>query len=119
MTPPDALAPDHVQPMDEEWRDASEVGADESRAAWAQSAREELIETAKRYHEVITQKELAVAVQQRSGIRTTRPAHYWIGEVLASVTRECVERDEPLLSSLCVNADGSVGEGYATAVLEL
>jgi hypothetical protein len=35
------------------------------------------------------------------------------------VTRDCAERDEPLLSALCVNAQGSVGETYGAAVAEI
>jgi hypothetical protein len=100
----------------DQWQEASEVGVEASRAAWAEAAREELIEVAGRYHAVMTSKELAAAVQERSGIRTSQPPHYWIGDVLQRVARACAAKDEPLLSSLCVNADGSVGEGYAEAV---
>jgi hypothetical protein len=42
--------------------------------------------------------------------------HQWIGDVLARVTDECQSRTEPLLSSLCVTMQGSVGQGYADAV---
>ena len=58
---------------------------------------------------MITSKELAAPVMERSNINTKRPTHYWIGDVLGRVAADCAERDEPLLSSLCVNAEGSVG----------
>ena len=105
-----------AEPEADQWQQASEVGLEASRAAWAEAAREELIEVAGRYHAVTTSKELAAAVQERSGIRTSQPPHYWIGDVLQRVARACAAKDEPLLSALCVNADGSVGEGYAEAV---
>jgi hypothetical protein len=97
--------------------DAAEVGEDASRVAWADAAREVLLETAAKYHSVITSKELATAVMERSNIHTKRPSHYWIGDVLTRVATECAERGEPLLSSLCVNADGSVGASYAASVV--
>jgi hypothetical protein len=90
-----------------------------ARSSWAEAAREQLTETARRYHAVITHKELAESVQQRSGIRTTQPAHYWIGDVLLRVAQDCAARGEPNLSSLCVNAAGSVGEGYRSAVAKI
>jgi hypothetical protein len=37
--------------------------------------------------------------------------------VLTRVAAECARRDEPLLSSLCVTTDGSVGASYGPAVL--
>jgi hypothetical protein len=107
------------RPGDGEWREASEVGAEEAQAAWASSAHQALREVAGRYHALVTTKELAGLVQMSTGIRTRQATHYWISEVLARVARECVRQDEPLLSSLCVNASGSVGDGYAVAVREL
>jgi hypothetical protein len=97
--------------------DASEVGDEAARAAWSLAARDVLLETAARYHAVITTKELAATAMERSKIRTKRPSHYWIGDVLARVAADCAERGEPLLSSLCVNADGSVGASYAATVV--
>jgi ribosomal protein L32 len=96
--------------------DASEVGEEAARTAWALAAREVLVETAGKYHAVITSKELAAAVMTRSKIHTKRPSHYWIGDVLGRVATECAGRGEPLLSALCVAADGSVGASYATSV---
>lgn len=96
--------------------DASEVGDEAARSAWAAAARDVLIGTAHKYHSVITSKDLAAAVMERSKITTKRPSHYWIADVLSRVSTHCAERGEPLLSSLCVNAEGSVGASYATNV---
>jgi hypothetical protein len=75
-----------------------------------------LLEAAARYRATVTYKQLAVAVQESAGITTTQLMHQWIGDVLGRVTDECHSRGEPLLSSLCVSAQGSVGQGYAEAV---
>lgn len=107
----DDAEPDADAPVD-----ASEVGDEAARSAWAAAAREVLIETARKYHSVITSKELAAAVMERSRITTKRPSHYWMGDVLGRVASHCAERGEPLLSALCVNAEGSVGAGYAGSV---
>ena len=98
-------------------RDAAEVGDEASRTAWALAAREVLLEVAQSYHSVLPSKELAAQVMERSNIHTTRPTHYWIGDVLGRVSADCAERDEPLLSALCVNAEGSVGKGYEGVVV--
>ena len=97
-------------------RDASEVGAAAARDAWAEAARPVLEEAAGRYRAVVTLTQLSTAVQESTGITTTQLMPQWIGDVLARVTDECQSRDEPLLSSLCVSAQGSVGQGYADAV---
>jgi len=99
-----------------EQRDASQVGFSVARQAWAEAARPVLLEAAGRYRATVTYKQLAAAVQESTGITTTQLVHQWIGDVLARVTDECQSRDEPLLSSLCVSAQGSVGQGYADAV---
>jgi hypothetical protein len=75
-----------------------------------------LLEAAGRYRATVTYKTLATAVQESTGITTTLPMAPWLGDVLALVTDECQSRGEPLLSSLCVTMQGSVGEGYADAV---
>ena len=102
-----------------ETRDAAEVGPDELREAWATAARSVLIEAARSYRTVVTHKELAEAVQARSGVHTERRTHYWIDDVLGAVARDCADRDEPLLSALCVNREGSIGAAYGALVLEL
>ena len=99
-----------------ESRDASEVGSEVARAAWAEAARPVLLEAAGRYRATVSYKKLATAVQEATAITTTQLMHQWIGDVLGRVTDDCQSRGEPLLSSLCVSAQGSVGEGYADAV---
>jgi hypothetical protein len=106
----------HLEIDPHAWRDASDVGTDEARAAWAVSARDVLIGVAKNYHHTITSKELAHLVQEHTRIRATQATHYWITDVLSRVTVDSERRDEPLLSALCVNVQGSVGDGYAGAV---
>jgi len=76
--------------------DAADIGDDAARAAWADAAREVLVETAQKYHAVITHKELAAEVMSRSHIHTGRPMHYWIGDVLGRVAATCAHRDEPI-----------------------
>jgi hypothetical protein len=97
-------------------RDASEVGSGVARAAWADAARPVLLEAAGRYRATVTYKQLATAVQQATGITTNQVLPQWIGDVLGRVTDDCQSRGEPLLSSLCVSIQGSVGQGYADAV---
>ena len=106
-------------PEAEVWQDAAEIGAPAARTAWAEAARPVLLEAARRYNAVVTYKELAEQVQQHTMIRTTQQQHHWIGDVLGRVARTCREQGEPLLSALCVNAQGSVGQGYATIVRDL
>jgi hypothetical protein len=105
-----------LDPSAPEPRDASEVGSAAARAAWAEAARPVLLEAAGRYRALVTYKQLAAAVQRATGITTTQLMHQWIGDVLGRVTDECQSRGEPLLSSLCVTVQGSVGQGYADAV---
>jgi hypothetical protein len=95
---------------------AEEVGQEAARVAWAVAAREVLVDAARRYQAVVTHKELGLAVQERTGIRTKQLQHYWIGDVLRRVSQDCASRGEPDLSSLCVNSSGSVGDGYRSLV---
>src|SRR5262249_23345239 len=69
-------------------------------------------------HGTITYQALAEQVQDEAGIRTRILMMNWIGKVLGSVARESHRRGQPLLSALCVHADGSIGDGYAEAVIE-
>ena len=70
------------------------------------------------YNLYIEYKDLAETVQQDSGITTGVLVHHWIGSVLGAVARERRAPDEPMLSSLCVRADGTIGAGYGESVLE-
>jgi hypothetical protein len=66
---------------------------------------------------VLTYPELGERVQVSTGVRTSKSVFQWVDDVLTRVAAECAARDEPLLSALCVRADGSVGPGYPRAVV--
>jgi hypothetical protein len=82
----------------------------------ADAVRPVLIEAARRYRALVSYQQLAAAVEQSDGALTSQPVHRWIGRVLEAVARDCESRGEPLLISLCVNVQRSVGEVYADAV---
>ncbi|GAA2131889.1 hypothetical protein [Nocardioides bigeumensis] len=84
-------------------------------AAWTVVARDTLLTTARRYHSVITYKELASEVQEVSGITTAQRLDYWIGRLLENVAVEATQRGDPPLTALCVHQDGTIGPGYAKA----
>lgn len=84
-------------------------------AAWTVVARDVLLTTARRYHSVITYKELAAEVQEASGITTLQRLDYWIGSLLENVAIEATRRGDPPLTALCVHQDGTIGPGYARA----
>ena len=98
------------------WVSASVIGVETARATWAVAARERLLATAKEYHATVSYKALADFVQERSLVRTTQLHMHWIGDVLRRVSLSCIERGEPLLSSLCVDSRGRVGPGYTVVV---
>jgi hypothetical protein len=116
MSSTSADASELLHESSETWQDAADVGVEESRAAWAEAARPILIEVAQHYHGVITYKDLALEAQRVTGVRSSQQMHYWIGDVVGRVSQDSFRRGEPLLSSLCVSADGSVGERYAASV---
>ncbi|EGD53492.1 hypothetical protein [Gordonia neofelifaecis] len=101
------------------WREPGELPVPFADAIeeWAVAARAVLIETARVYGALITQAELASKVQSDTGIRAGGPVRLWIDELLAAVTRSRTA-DEPLLASLCVRLDQSVGDAYLR-VLEI
>lgn len=98
--------------------DGSAVEFEQAKTAWTAVARPALLRTAATYHGTISYGDLAEEVQSVSGIRTRMLMHYWIGDVLGRVARACYAAREPLLSSLCVDASGSVGDGYRVALQE-
>ncbi len=98
--------------------DGSPVAMEDAKAAWTPVARQTLENVAGTYHEVINYADIAEELQSVSGIRTRQLVHYWIGDVLGEVTRECHHHGEPLLSALCVHQDGSIGDGYGIALAE-
>jgi hypothetical protein len=88
------------------------VEMQDAKVAWNPIARESLLRTAGTYNAYITYSDLAEELQSKSGIRTKQLIHYWIGKVLGMVACDCYQLNEPLLSSLCVQQNGSVGAGY-------
>ncbi|MBV9449982.1 MAG: hypothetical protein JO345_29240 [Streptosporangiaceae bacterium] len=86
--------------------------------SWTAAAGPILERVAGIYHATITYLELGEQVQDRSGIRTRMLLMNWIGSVLGGVSRHAHTNGQPLLSALCVRADGTIGDGYAIAVRE-
>jgi hypothetical protein len=99
--------------------DAADLGEEEARAAWTAAARDVLVEAASTYRSLLSQKQLGAQIQARTGIQTTQALRIWLGDVLDRVARDCAERGEPLLTSLCVNDASSVGERYTAAVRKI
>lgn len=93
--------------------DGTAVSQAEALRIWAPIAVDELISTAHTYDAVVTYKELALRVQDVSGVRTTQLIMHWIGRLLDQVITISDGRGEPPLTALCVRADGTVGDGYA------
>lgn len=103
------------------WRvsDGSPVEFSVALAAWTAASIPELESVARIYHATVTYQDLGERVQERTGIRTRMLLPNWIGKVLGGASRESHRRGQPLVSSLCVHGDdGTVGDGYAEAVLE-
>jgi hypothetical protein len=90
----------------------------DARVAWVPIARESLVRAAGTYNAFVTYSDLAEELQNKSGIRTKQLVHYWIGKVLGVVSNDCHRLNEPLLSSLCVQQNGSVGASYGVALDE-
>ena len=98
--------------------DGGPVDFNDAKQAWADAARPVLERVAGTYNLYIEYKDLAETVQQDSGITTGVLVHHWIGSVLGAVARERRAPDEPMLTALCVRADGTIGASYGEAVLE-
>jgi hypothetical protein len=96
--------------------DGAPVSSEAAQALWTSMARDVLVDVARRYNQTITYDRLAAEVQTRSGVRTKMLMSQWIDGVLGVVSDDCAARGEPLLSALCLSADGSVGDGYGDAV---
>lgn len=94
----------------------SDVGVAAARIEWAGAAREMLLVAARKYQALVQHKDIAIGVQDLTGLRTKQPTRHWIGGVLAEVSAESLRRGEPMLTSLCVNPDESVFDGYAAIV---
>lgn len=85
-------------------------------AALDEAARAVLVEVAQRYNAILTHQELGAEVKARTGLAPSQLKQRWVSDLLTRVALDSVAREEPLLSALCVNAQGTVGAAYATAV---
>jgi hypothetical protein len=84
--------------------------------SWTPVAYRKLLETAATYGAVVTYQQIGEHVQAESGRRTSASQMSWVGRMLDLIAHEAHRRGDPPLTSLCVRADGSVGEAYARAV---
>ncbi|WP_216695545.1 HNH endonuclease [Dietzia psychralcaliphila] len=95
--------------------DGSSVAHDEALDAWALAAYHQLHDVARTYNRVITYRELRDVVHTSTGITTNMLLQNWIGTVLEKAAERAVDASEPPLTSLCVRADGTIGDGYTRA----
>ncbi len=86
--------------------------------SWARTGRLVLEGVAGRYGGYLTYMEMAEAVQRESGIETGVPFRHWIGRVLFAISEDHQRPDEPLLTSIVVRADGTIGDGYGGPVAD-
>lgn len=93
----------------------TEVPQSEAFRLWADAAYEKLKDVAGHYNDVIAYKELALHVQEATGVSTTQLIMNWIGPVLEIVAHRAADAEEPPLTALCVHADGTIGVGYVRA----
>jgi len=95
--------------------DGTEIARSESLELWASVAYEALKGIAHSYNSTIGYKELAIEVQDVTGVRTNQLIMNWIGLVLEIAAQRAVDAEEPPLTSLCVHTDGTIGDGYEGA----
>ncbi|WP_162941792.1 hypothetical protein [Desertimonas flava] len=89
----------------------------EAIAEWARVGRPALERVARTYGSYVTYQEMALLVQNEAGVTTGVPFRHWIGKVLGEIARQ--ERPgEPILTSLVVHADGTIGDGYIIPIRE-
>jgi hypothetical protein len=98
--------------------DGGAVELADAKQAWADAARPVLERVAGTYNQYIEYRDLAESVQQDTGITTGVLVHHWIGSVLGAVSSDRRAPDEPMLISLCVRTDGTIGAAYGEAVRE-
>jgi hypothetical protein len=80
----------------------SYVSNSDALTTWTPIARDALLETAHTYRAVLTDEQLAAAVQQQSGIVHDQPTISWIDKLLDRVTAEVKRNGEPPLAALCL-----------------
>lgn len=85
--------------------------------AWVGVARSVLTEKARQYNSFMYYPDFVAIVEARAGVYA--PGHLpWMGEVLKGLAEECIKHKRPVLSALCVNADGTVARGFGRALAE-
>lgn len=95
------------------WRDedGARVAFADALDAWVPVATSVLTEVAGTYGATLTYRALADRLWSETGIRTRSLLPNWIGDVLNRVSA-AQSSDQPLLTSLVVDAEGRVGPGY-------
>ncbi len=85
--------------------------------SWTPLAYGLLQDTAKSYGGVVTYLELSDHVQSTSGQRTTMLLMNWIGPMLDLIAKQAHRDSDAPLASLCVKADGTIGDGYLKSIV--
>ncbi len=94
--------------------DGAPLTAEEALRIWAAEAYDMLVETASHYGHVLSADQLAHAVQEHTGVRSTERPSSWVGRVLTLVVYRCSATGEPPLTSLVVSpSTGMVGPAYS------
>jgi hypothetical protein len=94
--------------------DGAPLTSEEALRTWAAEAYTMLVETASKYGRVISAEQLAHAVQDATGVRSTERPSSWVGRVLTLVVYRCSATGEPPLTSLVVSpSTGTVGPAYS------
>lgn len=92
--------------------DGSPVQFADALRAWTRVGYDYLLETATQYNATITYKDMAEQVQAITGIRTSTTTAHLVNKVLELCAIQAASNGEPPLTSLCVHADGTVGNAY-------
>ncbi len=92
--------------------DGTEVPHAEALVQWASVAYETLKNVAHNYNQVIGYAELSQIVQSDTDLWTNMLVPNWIGQVLEIAAQKSADVEEPPLTSLCLHADGTIGDGY-------
>lgn len=95
--------------------DGTKVPHPEALDIWAVLAYQKLKEVARVYNQIIRYEELGKFLFQESGLSTDMLLRNWIGKVLEKTAQIAMDAEEPPITSLCVRADGTIGDGYPSA----
>lgn len=99
--------------------DGTPVPFNEAKRLWIEAGLPALEEVARTYGRYVTYQELADLLQVRTGVTTRMQMRHWIGPVLGGIAEKQKERsDEPILTSLVVRSDGTVGDGYSVPLVD-